>query len=247
MLMDALIAHALEKAKHQSIRELRAGLGYTCAVLEDGSSGLAYTFRNELGHGCGVLPEAGKLGGKDCETLIPWAKDPNRLKAAMGLATLNAVLSSGPSAWKTGNVIEAIDVNPNETFGMIGEFSPILHHVRKRTDKIYVFELNAKEGSGLYPDSAIGDLLPSCDVVVITATSIINHTIDHILPYCQNARLVCITGPSTPICPEVFRPYNVTLLAGSVVTDPDGALAIISQGGGTMQMRPVLRHVLVKP
>jgi uncharacterized protein (DUF4213/DUF364 family) len=38
------------------------------------------------------------------------------------------------------------------------------------------------------PSSAIPEYLPRCDVVIITATSIINHTFDDIVPYCKNAR-----------------------------------------------------------
>lgn len=92
----------------------------------------------------------------------------------------------------------------------------------------------------------IPHLLPGCDVVVITATSIIDHTIDEVVSHCKNAREVCIVGPSTPLCLEVFKKYPVTLLAGSVVKDPDRILKIVSQGGGAMAMKPAIEHVLVR-
>ncbi|HHU03620.1 MAG TPA: hypothetical protein GXZ81_01190, partial [Fastidiosipila sp.] len=64
------------------------------------------------------------------------------------------------------------------------------------------------------------------------------------LPHCQNAREVCLVGASTPLSPEIFEKYNVSLLAGSVVTDPDLALQIVSQGGGTGALKPAMDHVL---
>jgi uncharacterized protein (DUF4213/DUF364 family) len=143
-------------------------------------------------------------------------------------------------------VVGALEIGESDTFGMVGEFGPILMHVREKTKNIYVFEQNPPEGSGLYPEEALPEYLPSCDVVVVTATSIINHTADRVLALCKKARSVCLVGPSTPLCPEVFREYNVTLLAGSLVLDPDKALEIVSQGGGTMSLKPVSRQVLVK-
>jgi len=151
-----------------------------------------------------------------------------------------------PLDWQTGNVMDAIEIKPDEAFGMVGDFMPILHVVKPKTDNIYVFERGAALDDGLYPDETIPRYLPKCNVVVITATSILNQTVDAILPFCSKARQVCIVGPSTPLVPEIFRPHNVTLLAGSVVTNAAQILQIVSQGGGTMQMRPALRHVLAR-
>lgn len=245
MVIDELIEQAKNRSRGRKVKDVRAGLGYTCVMLEDSACGLAYTFRNAMGHCCGVIPDAGTLVGRDSGELISWAKEGHMLKSAIGLATINAILNNPSAAFPSGNVIQAFDVKPSETFGMIGEFSPILFRVKEMTGNIYVFEQEVVEGDGLYPSSQIPELLPSCNVVVITATSIINHSIDGILPYCKNARQVCITGPSTPICPEVFQKYNVTMLAGSVVEKPDLVLQFVSQGGGTMNMKPAIRHVLV--
>ena len=246
MIIDALIENALSKIDQQKLKDVRAGLGYTCVMLEDNSCGLAYTFRNELGECCSILSDAGSLIGKNAADIIPWAKSRNRLKAAIGLAAINAIFNTPQTEWDTGNVITALDVGPNSTFGMVGEFRPILNEVKKKTDNIYVFEQDVSGDSELYSGETIPQHLPKCDVVVVTATSLINQTIDEVLSCCENARQVCIVGPSTPLCPEVFCRYNVQLLAGSVVTNPQKILEIISQGGGTMSMKPAIRQVLVK-
>ncbi len=246
MIIDQLIDQSLSKARGRQIKEVRAGLGYTCVLLEDDACGLSYTFRSDLGTSCGIIPEAGSLNGKNSETLIPWAKEKNFLKAAIGLATVNAVLNSSISSWDDGNVIGILDVKPTEIFGMVGDFAPILSKIKTLTDNIYVFERNTAKGEGLYPESAIPMYLPECDVIVITATSIINHTIDSILPYCKNAREICIVGASTPLCNEIFMDHGVTTLAGSIVKDPEQILKIVSQGGGVMSMKPYLKHVLLR-
>lgn len=246
MFINTLIQRGLDLAGDKKIKDVRAGLGYTGVVLEDDSCGLAYTFRNEMGGGCGVFGAAGKLIGMDAKEIMPWLREKDRLRAAMGLATINALLNDPRKDWDTGNVLSAFELDSSETFGMVGEFPPIFHKVKQMTKNIYVFEQNVASESELYPSETIPDHLPKCDVVVMTATSLINHTFDEIFPYLKNAREVCLVGPSTPLCPELLREYNITLLAGTVVKDLKSAMEIISQGGGTMALKAATVQVLVR-
>ncbi len=246
MIVDELIGRALSMAHSKRVKDIRAGLGYTGVLLEDGGCGLAYTFRNELGSCCGILDAAGSLIGRKADEIIPWVKANNRLKAAVGLAAINAVINDPGKNWPMGNVLDAFTLEETDTFGMVGAFQPILSKVKSMTKNIYVFEQNAPEGSGLYPAETMPLYLPRCDVIVITATSVINHTVDEVLSYCQNAKEVCLVGPSTPLCPEVLKERHITLLAGSVVKNPELILQIVSQGGGTMAMKPAVRQVLVR-
>lgn len=245
MIIDKLINKAKDKCNGVKIKEVRAGLGYTCVVLNNGSSGLAYTFRNEMGSCCGLMKQAGNLNGMDCSKLINWAKETNLLKASIGVAALNAVLHSDLDNYESLNAIDTIDVKPNENFGMIGYFGPIIHQIKNMTENIYIFERNQGIGPDVLPEWAIDMYLPFCDVVVITGTTIINKTIDHILDKCQNAREVIILGPSTTLCPKVFKQYNVTMLAGSLVTNYKKALDIVSQGGGTRAMKNCTKQVIL--
>lgn len=246
MIIDALIEHALKFAENKRLKDVRAGLGYTCVMLESNSCGLAYTFRNELGCCCGTLNDAGRLIGREAAEIVPWAKSGDRLRATIGLAVINSIINNRDIHWDTGNITGALDVGYNDTFGMVGDFRPILAEIRKKTKNIFVFEQGIPQRSDLYSNDTIPLLLPKCDVVIITATSIINHTFDEIISYCKDARKVCLVGPSTPLCPEIFSTYNLTLLAGSIVKDPELALQIVSQGGGTMSLKPAISQVLIK-
>jgi len=246
MITDDLIGKALRIATGRKIKDTRAGLGYTCVLLDNGACGLAYTFRNELGDGCGVLPEAGNLIGADAAELIPWLKDKNLLKASIGMAAVNSAINVAAKKWDSGNVLTELRIDKGDTFGMVGNFGPILSRVQSMTDKIYVFEQHIPKNSGFYPEEAIPRYLPDCDVIVITATSIINHTADGVIGCCGRAREICVVGPSTPLCPEVMGRYGITLLAGSIVNDPEKLLRIVSQGGGTMNMKPATEQVLLR-
>ena len=246
MIVLELIDRALALSGGRTIKDVRAGLGYTCVMLEDDHAGLAYTFRDEMRCCCGILHSAGKLIGMEVNDIIPWAREKDRLKAAIGVASINAVLNDPDKNWAKGNVLEAFTLSESDHFGMIGEFKPILKVVQSMTKNIYVFAQDVPENSLLYPSRSIPNYLPRCEVVVLTATSIINHTFDEISPYLKNAKEVCLVGPSTPLCPQIFRNYNMTLLAGSVVTKPEQMLQIVSQGGGTMAMKQAIEQVLVR-
>ncbi len=245
MIAGELAEAARALAGDRKIADVRCGLGYTGVMLDDGAGGVAYTFRADPGGHCGVIDEAGTLIGKDAAEVIGWAESGVLVKASVGVAAINAVLNDAQKDYEAGNVIQTLDVGEADTFGMVGEFRPILAAVREKTKNIYVFEQNVKAGGMLHPSEDIPAFLPKCDVVVVTATSIINHTIDEILPQCQKARAVCLVGPSTTICPDVLGKYGVTLLAGSIVSDAPRVLDIVSQGGGTMAMKPAIRQVLV--
>ncbi|HHX13534.1 MAG TPA: DUF364 domain-containing protein [Clostridiales bacterium] len=246
MITNKLIENAVSAAGDRKIKDIRAGLSYTAVMLDDHACGLAYTFRDRLGHFCGVMGEAGNITGKSAAEVIPWLNSKNLLMAAMGLATINAVLNHSNERWDEGNITAALDLAPTDVFGMVGSFGPILNVVKRKTDNIYVFEQRTDKAPGLYPEADIPIYLPKCDVIVITATSIINHTIDQVLAHCGDAREVCLVGPSCPLCPQVFEDYNVTILAGDVVTSPENALQIVSQGGGTMALKNAMKHVLVR-
>ncbi|MBP6137056.1 MAG: DUF364 domain-containing protein [Clostridia bacterium] len=246
MIIDELIQFATPETRDQTVKDIRIGLGYTCVELSGGGCGLAYTFRNDAGHTCSVLGTAGTLLGLPAADMLTWAKSDNKIKAALGLATMNALMNRESLDMTRANVADALVLKPQDTFGMVGAFRPILKEIRSRVGKIFVFEEEIEDGSGFYPSEDIPRYLPNCDVIILTATSLINGTIDSILTHCRGAREVCLVGPSTPMCSAVFSRYGITLLAGSLVTRPDLALEIVSQGGGTRNLRPAIEHVLLK-
>ena len=94
------------------------------------------------------------------------------------------------------------------------------------------------------PDQKDRDnILEKCTVAIITATSILNDTIEEILNGLGNPRHVTILGPSTPLCEEVFARTPVTHLGGSAIRDHRKVMQVISEGGGTPNMRPYLRFI----
>jgi len=58
-------------------------------------------------------------------------------------------------------------------------------------------------------------LLPACDIVILSGTTMINNTIDELLSKCSIAKEIIMVGSSVPMFPEAFKDTKVTVLAGA--------------------------------
>jgi uncharacterized protein (DUF4213/DUF364 family) len=224
------------------VEDVRIGIGYIGVKIEKKGLGLAALLTNELQPGCSKLEKAGTFAGSPASRLLKLlCEGSNPLEKALGLATANAII--GPSVpEEEGDAIDLMGLTPEDRIAMVGLFQPLVERIRKKGLNLFVIERD--ESRIEVPDDETRDkVLEECTVAIITATSIMNDTLEDILRRLGNPRHVALLGPSTPLCEEVFRGTPVNHLGGSVVTDVRRVLQIISEGGGTPEMRPHLRFV----
>lgn len=244
MITQELADYARALSGKRTVSDIRIGVGYTGILLDDGSCGVCYTFRNDLGPRCGVIENAGALSGMRAEDAAAWAMEINLAKASVGIAAINAILQNTLDGYKDINAIDEMRINEGDTVGMVGYFHPVVSRFSE-TARFYVFDRNLT-APGLYPDWSENMLLPQCDVVIITGTTLINKTIDHVLSLCSEAREIVLMGSSVCMVPDIFRRHGVTVLAGSKITDARKTLAIISQGGGGQEVMNVTQKLCIR-
>ncbi|NLN60695.1 MAG: DUF4213 domain-containing protein, partial [Deltaproteobacteria bacterium] len=75
------------------VADVRMGLGYTGVLLEDGRCGVAFTFKNELAHGCSVFTGKRPLKGKSSHEILEYFGAPSLLESALGLSVVNALVN----------------------------------------------------------------------------------------------------------------------------------------------------------
>jgi uncharacterized protein (DUF4213/DUF364 family) len=245
MVVDELYERLAGKAGEATVRDVRVGLGYTAVRLDTGACGLAYTFRDEAAEGCCVLRQAGSIAGRQAREVAAWAMELNAVTAAVGLATLNALIEPPPAATEA-DIASSLRLEPGDIAGMAGYFGPLVEFMTARVSKLHIFERRPAGDARVLPDWAAPVLLPECDVVVLSATTIGNRTIDSLLEHAKHAREVVLLGPSTPMLPDLFASRGVTLLSGVQVADADRLLRIVSEGGGTRRFGVAVRKLVLR-
>ena len=98
------------------------------------------------------------------------------------------------------------------------------------------------------PCALQAEVLPTCDIVVSSGTSVVNRTVEDLLAMCPNAREFVLTGTSTPMFPTAYKGTRVTSLAGTAWRQDakDEIFRTIALGGGMMACRPLCQNVCVR-
>ncbi|MFH1241602.1 MAG: DUF364 domain-containing protein [Pseudomonadota bacterium] len=223
---------ALIAARDVSVLDVRIGLRYTAVLLDNGQVGLAFTFHRDSMGGSSALKDLTPLAGKKASELLALFGSTKKVESAVALATANALSNTTKEGLVEGDVLEHLRLSPNDRVGMVGYFAPMVSTLQRRASSLKIFEqIDGPEGD-LLPEREAYKHLPNCQVVLITSTSIVNHTIDSILDAANSCREVALLGASTPLLSEAFAETPVTLLSGVVVTRPQEIMRIVSEGGG---------------
>jgi uncharacterized protein len=236
----------LELAGDVRITDVRIGLGYTAVLLESGRLGVAYTFRNDLRGGCKIFRGLRPLSGSPASRVLELFDSQDKVESAVALATANALLNHLPDSPLDGDVLEHVSFRPDDRVGMVGYFAPMVPAIRERAASLIIFEQTERLETEVLPEEEMFTGLPECQVAIVTATSILNDTIDEILYAAHTCREVVLLGASTPMFPTAFAGTPLTVLSGVLVTSPEKMLQVVSEGGGTRSFRGSVRKINIR-
>jgi uncharacterized protein (DUF4213/DUF364 family) len=188
--------------------------------------GLSSTFREEgPSHDRGVR-DVGNLTRKTASELAEYARSESLLEASIGMATINSLIDIDESKCVEKNAFEIIlEKGRGKNVAVVGHF-PWIPKLKGRNKNLWVLEQRLREGD--LPAKEADQILPQCDVVGITGTSFINHTLEGLLTLCKGAYVLLI-GPTSPLSPILFD-YGIDAICGSKIIDPDQLIRAISEG-----------------
>jgi len=78
--------------------------------------------------------------------------------------------------------------------------------------------------------------LPASDIIAISSTTLINHTLTGLLDLCPEGSIKMLLGPTTPFS-DVFFNYGIDIISGSRVMDKTTALKYIREGANFRQLK----------
>lgn len=248
-IIEELIAYGLSHFKGERVEDVRVGLGYTAVKLDTARAGVACTLRHRLGKTtCSLLPHAGSLAGSPADRVLPLLRSPNIVETSVGLAALNALVQQDGYVEDSSNddLVQLLNITSNDRVGMVGDITPIFNRIQKHAKDCIVFDEGKNDCEGITDISLEKEMLPRCDVVLLSATTLLNNTFESVLSMAPAAREICVIGPSAPLLPDVFKKRGVTLLSGRRFLDADRLLRIVSEAGGTKSFGPVSLKVNIR-
>lgn len=243
-LLNDLIDFLREPAQTRTLADVRLGLGYTAVMLDDAGLGVAFTFQHDWDRACKAYNDD-PLKGRDASEALEFITSDQPLLAAIGLATANALANCPDPDLVAGDVLDAVGILSTDQVAMVGYFAPLYNRLRTSCDKLLVFERAERcdPPPDLYPAEKALEMIPDCQVALITATAMINRSLSDLLVAAENCREVVLLGSSTPLCAVPFKNTPITWLSGMIVTDPQGMLQVVSEGGGTRRFKGLVNKV----
>jgi uncharacterized protein (DUF4213/DUF364 family) len=203
--------------------------------------GLASTFHEPHPYHKPVR-NAGRLTGLSALELVQYARSDNVLEASIGMAAINSLIDIDENRCVKENALDVLArKGRGKNIAIVGRF-PWTPKLRMIARTLWVIEQRPQEGE--LPSEATEEVLPQADVVGLTGTSFINHTVDRLLALSKNSFVVMV-GPTTPLLPVLFD-YGVDILAGTKVVEPDKTIHSISQGAIFSQVKGVRPVTLAK-
>lgn len=236
---------AKEMRGEKRVKAVYLGLSYCLAVMENGDAGLAFIFKDDLLSGCNINLPKRPLAGSKAHELLDFA-GTSSLGNSIALAVANAILNTDVDADSTGDFIDNFKLTKGMTVGMVGHFGPLESIIEASGAELFIFDLHPEPFSKVLPSEMIPDVMPTCDVALITATTIINETIDDILFHAINCDYVALLGPSAPLLSKCYDNTLVSCAAGAMVRDLDRTIQAIVEAGGMRVFGKFINKVNVK-
>jgi uncharacterized protein (DUF4213/DUF364 family) len=227
-IIDDLLTHL--SPDDVPLRDAIIGAHWT-AVLTRGC-GLAATMQDPPPHKGPSVRHAGKLSETGIAELIQLARSKNLMEASIGMATINSLMKIDEERCSEINAFDILaEQGAGKDMALVGHF-PFVPKLKEIVRNLWVLEQRPQQGDIEAEQAA--DILPCCQVVGITGTVFINHTLESLLKLCRNA-FVMLLGPTTPLASLLFD-HGIDALSGTKVLDEARVIRHLKEGATFQQI-----------
>jgi uncharacterized protein len=210
---------------------------YWTAVQTDRGTGLATTVLDPgptHGEHAQRMAGAGRLTALSAHELATCAGSAHPLERSVGLAALNALLPEPEGRISGRNAGElAAERGAGQIVGVVGWF-PFIPALRKAAARVEVFEKDPESGYELTDERR--ERLTACDGLCVTASALVNRTLDGLLQAARPGAWKMLVGPSAPLCREALA-LGFDAVCGARIDDAAPVVRVIQEGGCFQQIR----------
>ncbi len=249
---NQILSTSLEVARPyllgRTIKRAVIGLSIVAVELDDGSLGSSYVLREELDGCVAIFQDNLRMLGMDAYEMASWAVNKKHvLKRALGIATLNSVTRryfEQTDLLREDLQLDVFGLLKNEdTVGMVGYLGPVVKIIEEKGLTLHVFDKGHPTAGSVEELSRLPEVLPTCSVVFLSGTSLINNTIDELLALCTTAREIIIMGSTAVGYPEAYAGTRVSVVAGTLWRQEKAKdfFDIVSLAGGIKNLRSCMQ------
>jgi uncharacterized protein (DUF4213/DUF364 family) len=239
VFVESVLAAVME-AGDAEVARVCVGAYWTVVQTARGA-GMASSLRSEAHlHGHRPVDGAGTLHERSAASLAALLRSDSAPEACVGLAAANALLNGAAEGLTEAKAVDVLcERGAGRVVAMIGRF-PFADALREHCDHLWVFERGLNRRREDYGEESMEQLLPQADVVAVTATTLLNHTLPSVLAGVRPDAFVMMLGPSTPLTPALFE-FGFDILCGTLIDEPEAVLRAVEQGAVTSQIKGVRR------
>jgi uncharacterized protein (DUF4213/DUF364 family) len=142
---------------------------------------------------------------------------------------------------KNADGFDLLEIQPHETVSLIGAFGPYIRRLKIMGNPFFIVEKNPQtlrsdEMEYFKSESEMSSAMVQSNVIIITGTAIVNHTIDAILSSVTDGKRTAIIGPTASMIPDAFFKKGVQVMAGVRILDSDRMIKILKEGGSAYHL-----------
>jgi uncharacterized protein len=226
------------------------GLFFTGVKLSNGTAGASATPIKSIPEAvccpssAMAMPFPGKMRGRRAAEVADQAFSDHGIRRAVGIAAVNALADCcwqrrphpGVELRQGVDAFEATEIRPGDGVVVVGAFVPFLKELKRRGHAFLVLEqdpetLKADELPFFRPAEQAAQILPHADVVLITGSTLVNNTLEHLLALIRPEARVTVVGPTVGMLPDAFLARGADVLGCVRVTEPDEFLDLLAEAG----------------
>ncbi len=195
-------------------------------LLADGSCGFFFTRLDAmLGHIRAHIDIDNVIGTPVLDLAAGYASsDP--LQRTLGLGALHAISQHLFNTDKTcleygSDPLGQMEVATAHHVGMVGFFRPLVRMLEGREIALTVIEKDALylDYGGPVEVTLDTAALQSCDRVLVTASTLLNDTLESVLASCAPSARIALIGPTVGCLPDPFFSRGIDVVGGASVAD----------------------------
>ncbi len=199
-------------------------------TLRDGSAGLYYAWLGDSQKGMGSRYEPDEFVGRHPVELARYCAGDDEADCSLGLAAINAITRyvyrrAGFTPGDAPDSMGILNIAAADHVGMVGYFPSLVKRLRNNGIRLTVIEKKPQfhKRQENFLVSADLQTLDGCNKVMITASTLLNNSIDDVLEYSHGAQKRVMIGPTAGFFPDPLFARGISAIGGSEIRHPEQA------------------------